>query len=63
MRLDIADCPRIHLCLAQPDENQLTLSHRIGYGVTVGLAAVVDRRTFNNAVNMIAVGNRLVQWL
>ncbi len=62
VRLDVADVARVDARLAQRARQQLALRARVGHRVTVGLAAVIERDGLDDAIDVVAVGDRLRQW-
>ncbi|MNZ61972.1 hypothetical protein D3C78_800790 [compost metagenome] len=59
MGFDVAHRLRRHPSLVQRRRDQLSLGRRVGHGVAVGLAAVVEHRGFDDAVDLVTVGNGL----
>ena len=63
MGLQITDGARRHMCSLQGIRHQARLGHRVGHGVAIGLAASIDHAALDDAVDLIVVGNGLVQGL
>src|SRR5207253_1940959 len=55
--LDIAHRSRRQTGLAQRARDHIGVRGRIGHGVAVHFAAVIDRRPFDDTVDVIAVGH------
>ncbi len=63
MRLEVADVARVDAGATQGPRHHFALRARIGHRVAVGLAAVVERRSLDDAINVVAVGDRLREGL
>ena len=47
----------------QGGANQLALCHRVGHGVAVGLAAVIQHGGANDRVDVVLICHGFAQWL
>ncbi len=63
VRLDIADAARMHAGAPQRVADKLGLRQRIGHRVAIGLAAGVEHATLDDAVDLVAGGDRRLQRL
>ena len=57
VRLDVTDRARVDPRFFQRARNNARLRIRVGHGVAVGLAAMVDGRALDDPVDMVAVGD------
>ena len=63
VRLDVGDRGRVEARLAQRLADGRLLRLRVGHGEAVGASTVIDGASFDDPVDLIAVGDRAVEWL
>src|SRR2546423_2332644 len=62
MIYNVGDLPRLHSRSFEPLRNHLALAFNTGRGVThLGVAIIINGRSFDNRMDVIAVGERIVQ--